>query len=252
VPVGDRGLNRQDRRHPRHCRSVGLLRSAQRGSRYAVRRLRRPSQTKNVSAHSASARRRAIRGWIASLSTLLAPLAGWRFVPLPSSLACRRKACRLARSSRTAARQPCSARIALCSPPTSSSLADEKRVCSLRLSTAARDPGLDLLRSVHCSLRSLAGASCRCFPHSLAEERRVCALVRPGQRRASLAQRGSRHGVRRLRRPSQTKNVSGSLPISTAARDPDVVLRPIRRGAGEESDCRDEIWALATPFGAPL
>src|SRR5829696_7150189 len=135
---------------------VGLLRSAQRGSRYGVRRLRRPSQTKDVSAHSSSARRRAIRGWIASLR---------------------------------------SARIALWSPPTSSSLPDERRVCSLLLNTGARDPGLDcfaplsadramesadfvvpprrktclltppqhggarsgvgLLRSVHCSLRSL-------------------------------------------------------------------------------------------------
>jgi hypothetical protein len=33
-----------------------------------------------------------------------------------------------------------SARIALDDPPTSSSLADVKRVCSLLLSTAARDP----------------------------------------------------------------------------------------------------------------
>ena len=39
-----------------------------------------------------------------------------------------------------------SARIALGIPPTSSSLADEKRVCSLLLSTAARDPGFKNLR----------------------------------------------------------------------------------------------------------
>ena len=38
-----------------------------------------------------------------------------------------------------------SARIALDDPPTSSSLADEKHVCSLLLSTAARDP------EVYCS-----------------------------------------------------------------------------------------------------
>jgi len=68
--------------------------------------------------------------------------------------------------------------------------------------------GVGLLRSLHCSLRSLAGASCRCLPHSLADEKHVGLLVRPGQRRASLAQRGSHCAVRRLRRPSQTKNVS--------------------------------------------
>src|SRR4029453_9562717 len=38
-----------------------------------------------------------------------------------------------------------SARIALDIPPTSSSLADEKHVCSLLLSTAARDPGSNCL-----------------------------------------------------------------------------------------------------------
>jgi hypothetical protein len=52
---------------------------------------------------------------------------------------------------------------------------------------------------VYCSLRSLcillaplaeAGAWSRCLPHSLADERRVCSLDRPGQRRASLAQHG--------------------------------------------------------------
>jgi hypothetical protein len=37
--------------------------------------------------------------------------------------------------------------IALQSPPTSSSLADEKRVCSLLLSTAARDPRVNWLRA---------------------------------------------------------------------------------------------------------
>jgi hypothetical protein len=63
-------------------------------SRYGVRRLRRPSQTKNVSAHSASA---------------------------PGA-------------------------IAVWSPPSSSSLADEERVCSLLLSTAARDSGVVFAR----------------------------------------------------------------------------------------------------------
>jgi hypothetical protein len=67
-------------------------------------------------------------------------------------------------------------------PPTSSSLADEKRVASLLL---------------HCSLGSLRLALVsRCLPHSLEDEKRVCSLVRPGQRRASLAQHGSaRSGV---------------------------------------------------------
>jgi hypothetical protein len=31
----------------------------------------------------------------------------------------------------------------------------------------------------------------RCLPRSLADEKRVCSLTRPGQRRASLAQHGS-------------------------------------------------------------
>ena len=62
------------------------------------------------------------------------------------------------------------------SPPTSSSLADEKHVRSLR---------------AHCSLRSLRlTLRSRCLPHSLADEKRVCLLNRPGQRRASLAQHG--------------------------------------------------------------
>jgi len=172
---------------------VGLLRSAQRGSRYGVRRLRRPSQTKNVSAHSSSARRRAIRGWIASLR---------------------------------------SARIALWSPPTSSSLADEKRVCSLLLSTAARDPGLDCFRSVNCSLRSLRLAlRGRCLPHSLADEK-ACLLARSSRTAA--------------RQPCPARIAHGG------ARSGVGLLRPIRRGAGEESDCRDVDLGTRNTFGAPL
>jgi hypothetical protein len=54
----------------------------------------------------------------------------------------------------------------------------KRRVCSLRS---------------HCSLRSLRLALVsRCLPHSRADEKRVCPLVRPGQRRASLAQHGGR------------------------------------------------------------
>jgi hypothetical protein len=51
------------------------------------------------------------------------------------------------------------------------------------------------LRSLrlHCSLRSLRLALIgRCLPHSLADEKHVCSLPRPGQRRASLAQHGGR------------------------------------------------------------
>ena len=49
------------------------------------------------------------------------------------------------------------------------------------------------LRSLcaHYSLRSLRLALVsRCLPHPLADEKRVCSLARPGQRRASLAQHG--------------------------------------------------------------
>jgi hypothetical protein len=46
---------------------------------------------------------------------------------------------------------------------------------------------------LHCSFRSLRLAlTSRCLPHSLADEKRVCSLPRPGQRRASLAQHGGR------------------------------------------------------------
>src|SRR5688572_23759745 len=91
-------------------------------------------------------------------------------------------------------------------PPTSSALADQKRVCSLE---------------VHCSLRSLRLALVsRCLPHSLAGS-----LARPGQRRApawlSTAVRDCRRsrplcvgrsrialGIRLLRPRSQTKSAS--------------------------------------------
>ena len=106
------------------------------------RLLRRRSPTKGVSAHSSSARRRAIRN-----VSLLAPLAADRAGK----------------------------------PPTSSSLADKRRVGSLLLSTPARDPLFD------CSLRSRGSRfGSRCLPLSLADEKRVCSFVRPGQRRAIL------------------------------------------------------------------
>ena len=78
-----------------------------------------------------------------------------------------------------------SLRIALWSPPTSSSLGTK----------SVSPPS-----SAHCSLRSrrLALLS-RCLPHSLADEQQVCSLPRPGQRRASLAQLGgARSGVELL------------------------------------------------------
>src|SRR4029450_5674059 len=44
---------------------------------------------------------------------------------------------------------------------------------------------------VHCALRSLRLALLNYYlPHSLVDERHVCSLVRPGQRRTSLAQHG--------------------------------------------------------------
>jgi len=83
--------------------SVELLRSAQRGSRSGIRRLRRRSQRKNASALSAPA-----RGGDPVLNC---------FAPL------------------SADRAP--------NPPTSSSLAEEERLRALLLSTAARDPLAD-------------------------------------------------------------------------------------------------------------
>jgi hypothetical protein len=76
-------------------------------------------------------------------------------------------------------------------PPTSSSLADEKRVSSFRYI---------------CSLRSLRLAlASRRLPHSLADEKHVCSLARPGQRRASLAQRGgTRCATTKMRRKGRT------------------------------------------------
>src|SRR5687768_16503930 len=74
-----------------------LLATARCGSRFGICRLRRRSQTE--------------KRCLLAPSTLLAPLAeAGACKPLPSSLARRRKTCLLPRSSRTAARQPGSAR----------------------------------------------------------------------------------------------------------------------------------------------
>jgi hypothetical protein len=125
------------------------------------------------------------------------------------------------------------------SPPTSSSLGDEKHVPSLR---------------VHCSLRSLRLALVgRCLPHSLADQKSVCSLARPGQRRASLAQhggarsgvrlrcsarRGSRCGVRLLRRHSGTKSLS---PRSSSGR-----RRAIRGSIASLRSARIALWSPPT------
>jgi hypothetical protein len=68
-------------------------------------------------------------------------------------------------------------------PPTSSSLADEKRVGSLRL---------------FCSLRSLRLALVsRCLPHSLADEKHVCSLAssRTAARQPGSARRRAIRGL---------------------------------------------------------
>jgi hypothetical protein len=53
----------------------------------------------------------------------------------------------------------------------------------------------------HCSLRSRGSRlGSRCLPRSLADEKRVCSLVRPGQRRAILGALGSAYFVVARRR----------------------------------------------------
>ena len=90
------------------------------------------------------------------------------------------------------------ARIAHCSPPTASSLRNEKRVPSL---------------PVHCSLRSLRLALVsHCLRHSLAGERRACSLVQDSGAPAWLST-AARDPVRLLR--------SLSLALSNGSlRDP--------------------------------
>ncbi len=148
------------------------------------RLLRRRSPTKGVSAHSSSARRRAIRNVL-----LLAPLARWRIAP-GSRLLRRRSPTKGVSAHSSSARRRAIRNVLLLAPlaadragkpPTSSSLADKRRVGSLLLSTPARDPLFD------CSLRSRGSRfGSRCLPLSLADEKRVCSFVRPGQRRAIL------------------------------------------------------------------
>ena len=74
-----------------------------------------------------------------------------------------------------------------------------------------------------------------CLPHSLADEKRVCSLIRPGQRRASLAQHGGARlptlaapfsellAHRALNPPTSSALAEeirlSSLLLSTAARD---------------------------------
>jgi hypothetical protein len=92
--------------------------------------------------------------------------------------------------------------------------------------------GVGLLRSVNCSLRSLRLAlRGRCLPHSLADEK-ACLLARSSRTAA--------------RQPCPARIAHGG------ARSRVGLLRPIRRGAGEESDCRDVDLGTRNTFGAPL
>jgi hypothetical protein len=86
----------------------------------------------------------------------------------------------------------------------------------------------------YCSSRSLRPAlvSC-CHPQSLADEKHVCSLARPGQQRASLLSTATRDSVfdcslRSLRfalgsrlvgRHLRTEERAGSLLLTTAARE---------------------------------
>ena len=86
----------------------------------------------------------------------------------------------------------------------------------------------------YCSLRSLrlALVSC-CLPHSLADEKHVCSLARPGQQRASLLTTAARDSVfdcslrslrfalgsRLVRRPLRTEERVRSLLLTTAVRE---------------------------------
>jgi hypothetical protein len=68
----------------------------------------------------------------------------------------------------------------------------------------------------HCSLRSRGSRSeRRCLPLSLADDKRVRSLVRPGQRRAILGALW----IRRRRRRSQRKEHLRSLLLRAAVRD---------------------------------
>jgi hypothetical protein len=73
---------------------------------------------------------------------------------------------------------------------------------------------------VHCSLRSLRLALLsRCLPRSLADERRVCSLTRPGQRRTSLAPCGGARfptlAAHRKHRRVQRGTVSRLIVLAT-------------------------------------
>jgi hypothetical protein len=102
------------------------------------RLLRRRSTTKNPSAHSSSARRRAIRRWIARSAR-----CGSRWEAAYFVIAQRRKARRLTPPQHGGVRSAVGLLAPLAvhragRPPTSSSLNDEKRVGSFLLNTARR------------------------------------------------------------------------------------------------------------------
>jgi hypothetical protein len=86
----------------------------------------------------------------------------------------------------------------------------------------------------YCSLRSLRLAHVRCcLPHSLADEKHVCSLGRPGRQRASLDSMAARDSVsdcslrslrfapgsRLVRRRLRTEERVRSLLLTMAARE---------------------------------
>ena len=197
-----------------------IARSARAGSRCGSRRLRRHSPTKARFPRSVFIARSAAEAGAVSRC-------------LPRSLADERRVCSLARPGqrRASLAQPAARdRFSIARSARGGSRGGSRRL-RRHSGTKERVPSF----RVHCSLRSLRLALVsRCLPRSLADERRVCSLARPGQRRASLAQPaardrfliarsargGSRGGSRRLRRHSGTKERVPSFLLSPAARDP--------------------------------
>src|SRR4249920_1992784 len=130
-------------------RSVRFARSARGVSRFGSHLVRRRSPRKNASALFSSLRRRAKRA-----SDLLAPLAAFRALEATSFVGVRRgKTPRLSSPHYGGARNGrpiCSLRsrrFALWKPPRSSAFAEEKRLGSLLLTTAARETGVRFARS---------------------------------------------------------------------------------------------------------
>ena len=118
-------------------------------------------------------------------------------------------------------------------------LAADRALDSAYFVVARRRKSVVFSLRLHCSLRSLRLAlASRCLPHSLADERRVCSLARPGQRRASLAQHGgARSGVELL----------APCLIARSARCGASTIRRLRRRSQTEERC---LLAPPQPGGA--